>query len=418
MTWRLDSVESDALRYFVGKGVAAVGVFLAVWIATRGLGPESYGVFGVWTAVGLWIANICGSWLNVSTQRFLQSEREEGRYADTIATLRRLLMGAVVLAMAVASGVAWWNSVLPWWGVVGVAGFTGTTVAFSGLCAVAQAELKAWQVARADFRRSLTMPLGLAVLWGTGTLSVSTALLAYAAGLVSGATAVSRGLPALNGRLQWSIVVRFARFGLPMGVWALFAVGNTLIGRLILQAWADGPTLGVYTGVHEVVVKIGTLVFMPVVHAVHTNVMARWAKGDHAGVDEALRRASMYQLILGLVLIGGLTLGSEWIVTVLFDGQSANIRLIPLVMWLGLGLVATHMGAVTHKGLELTMAVGTMVFYMALTVGLNIMLSLQWVPQSGAVGVARAYAFSQVAYLALTFGTSRYVLWQARSQRS
>jgi O-antigen/teichoic acid export membrane protein len=296
--------------------------------------------------------------------------------------------------------------------VLSLALLTAANAAYLGHQALAQADLQAGRVVRGDIARGLVLPLALVVAVVLGATSVATVSLAHALGLLAAVVMLARArhdLPA-GGTTRLRELVPLARYGVPVGLWLVTTLANAQLGRVVLEACDMPEALAMYAALHEVVVKAGTLVLMPVVYATQSHVMAAWADGDRPAVRRALRRAFVLQLGAGLVLCVGFALGADRLAMLLFGTAPPGGTPLPIAAALGLGVVLANLGLLAHKGLELGKRTPVMLALAVAAVALGLALSVTLVPPLGALGAAIAYALAQAFYAAAAYVCSRRVL--------
>jgi O-antigen/teichoic acid export membrane protein len=285
-----------------------------------------------------------------------------------------------------------------------------STALFMGHQSVAAADLEARKVGRSDLVRGVALPLATAAAVGLGGLDVATAALAHAVAMIASVMV----LPAITtGRVDppvWAELRPLARYGVPIGIWSVVALGNAQLGRAALEIAGDPEALGLFAGIQDVVVKCGTLLLMPIVSAIHGHAMALWAQGDRTSLRTGLRRAFKLQIGVGVVVVLGALVGGGALARLLFGADVPAGSPTAITALLALGVVLANIGLVAHKGLELVHATAVMVACAVAALAFDALACALVVPSWGAVGAAAAFAASQLVYALLALACSRRAL--------
>ncbi len=406
------ALERDAAYYFVGKACAALGVLAAIPLTTRVLDTGELAEYALWSAAALWTSTAAVGWLQTGVQRFHRERRLAEQDADYLASVRvALRWGALASAAAVVLAALVCSS-LPATAVLAIGALSAASSLYLGHQAMTQAELAAKRVVASDIARGLALPLVLVLVAVCGASSVATVTLAQAIGLFAAVALLAAGSPMRRegGRARTHELVALARYGLPLGVWLVITLANAHLGRVALQAFGLPAELATYAALHDVVIKAGTLVLMPVVYAVQGHVMAAWAEGNRTAVRRSLRRAFVLQGAVALVLVVGFAVCAGPIMAVLFDRPPTAGSPVVTIAALAGGVAFANLGLLAHKGLEIGQRTRTMLLLALVALALDAVLCCVLVPVAGALGAALAYLAAQVCYAALAHVCSRRVL--------
>lgn len=393
-----------------GKVLAALGMVAAIPWVTRELGAATFGEFGLWLALAVWVSSGCGGWLASSVIRF---HKREATGPDTHAYRRTLWLTTLltsVLAGGVVFAVTAGRGELSARSTIGFAFIALFSVLTNVQLSVAKAELRAGRVALAEIARAFGL---LASLWfattALDTLSLELVVACYAAGHIACFLVLDPTVSVLRvGRPSKRVTAEFARYGLPMGAWFFVSVGHTMLARPVLDALGLQTGLGYYVAIQDLLIKGGTLAFMPLAQAVATHAMADDAQGKVDAVQRLRRRAFTWMSGLGVVFVLGATASSRYAGPLLFGDRSsppddANL----LVFFLALGVVVSNLAHLAHLGLQLAERTGLMVGAGLLTLVVNALGCWLLVPQLGAFGAAVAYLLAQLLYVLATAWLSR-----------
>lgn len=393
------SVQRDASLYLLGKGGAAIGVVLAIPLVSRSLGAREFADFALWSGVALWCATACVGWLQNGIGRLHRERRLRAGFSTYLGGLRAAFVLGAVASGAFVVLLAELVSELPVAATLGFGLVATASALFMGSQALAQADLEPGRVVVSDLVRGAVLPLVLGAIAGSCGLGIATAAFAHAAALMIAVAVARRGQ---GWHMSMPTVAELRplwRYGLPIGAWLVVCLASAQLGRVALELVGDPAALGLYAGMQDVIVKSGTLLLMPVCSAIHARAMAWWAEGDHASIARGLRRAFLIQAIVGGGLVVGAAIFGSLLAMILFgDEVPPASTSIPLAVVLAIGVVATNMGLLAHKGLELGHATPSMLALAGAALLLNVAACALLVPLCGGLGAALGFAIAQIFY--------------------
>lgn len=402
------SVQRDATLYLLGKGGAAIGIVVAIPLVTRGLGPREFADFALWSGVALWSATACVGWLQNGVGRLHRERRLRAGFSAYMAGVRGSLVLGALASAALVTTLAWASSDLARREIASFGLLAAATALFMGSQALAHADLEPRGVVTSDLVRGAALPIVLCAIALVGGLGIASAAIAHCVALLV-AVVISRR------RQRWQMSTPtlaelrpLLRYGLPIGLWLVVCLASAQLGRVALEWAGDPKALALYAGMQDVIVKGGTLLLMPVCSAIHARAMAWWAEGDHASIQHGLRRAFLIQAAVGGALVLGCAIFGSLLATILFGESAAPASTsIPLAVLLAVGVVATNIGLLAHKGLELGHATGTMLALACGALVTNVIACWLLVPVCGALGAALSFALSQIGYALAAAWSSR-----------
>lgn len=405
-TARLGKLEQDIPKYFLGKIIVGLGGFLAIPLLTRGIGVEGYGQLSLWLSIALWTPQIVGGWFQQSILRYHKSYKTSGEYPDYWLTLQIVNRCSFVLAAAVTFilFLFWKDTNLLGTGLV--AAIAGLMLIYMYYTAIAQAELQPSTIVWSDFART-ALPAGLFyLLLIVDRLNIVTALASTAIALVVANFYYAfrlRNLSASSGHYSRDVLSKLFKYGMPMGMWFVFATGQLFVGRFVLDHYHMRQELGLYSAILDFAVKVGTLLFMPITYALHGLVMSLWADKLHGKARDTIRRAYIYQMGISAVYILATAMCYPIIMSFLFGSrQVADTGTKILLMLISAGVVMVNLSFLSHKGLELSNRTGQMATFMAMASVANLALSLWLTPIIGAQGPAIGLILGYAAYVVAT----------------
>jgi O-antigen/teichoic acid export membrane protein len=413
---------------FLGSGLFSL---LTIVAFARLLGPERYGLLAVMQTTALIVATATGQWLRQATLRYLPRFREEGRESEAHWGLIALLLasaGASLLLYGIGwvmwSNLShhgtWSNLTLPL--LLATASYTIANLLFDNLLVCHQAALDMGRFSRlrvlgyaAAFLLALASLLLLgftvdAVLWGYAVafMTISLVSLRY---LLHGRAGGLREIPGNLARGFALLVTPYARYGLPLGLWALIVSLLNWSDRWLLLLMRGELETGIYASLYAFTSLGAGLFFSPLLGSLHAHTMSLWARNDR----EALARfyshlALHYVQLSALALVAVMAWGDRILGLVLGAGYEVPAGLTPLLF---LGFVLWQGAMMAHKGLEASGATRQMLGAVLVALAINVLLNLLLIPGLGLYAAAIASIAGFGCYILLTAPAARaHIHWQ------
>ena len=210
--------------------------------------------------------------------------------------------------------------------------------------------LERWRmVVAAQVISAVVSTAAIVVLYVLGSLTVaSTAIVMFATGSLAAIPLLPLIREAGRPRFRREVVRESLPFGLKAWVGGLGSVANVRLDQLLMTRLVEPRELGLYV----VAFTVSNFFLNPVLGALTSGMLPRFASGDSALIARVLRT-----MIAAVALIGALiALGAPLIIYVLFGGAFADalplawLLLVATVPFAGLTVLSTALTSSGHPG--------------------------------------------------------------------
>jgi len=304
MFWR------GVLGYLPVNVVQGVVGLLTIVLFTRVLDPTQYGVYALAFSVGSLTQTILLTWTEAAMARFLATRAEDGRLADHFATLYRLWIGAAVVVPLACVAVA----VSPLHAPLKVA------VIAALACALVNSLTKL-ALERRRAAGEVSSAALLTIIQNAGGFVLGLAL-AFAglggAAPILGVGAISALCVALvlpgelkrlaGGKFDRALAHAYAAYGLPVALSLILALVLASTDRLLLGAFLDEATVGVYHAGYSLGSRTLDVVFIWLSMAGAPALISALERGGQAALSEAAHEQASFMTLLTLPAAVGLAL--------------------------------------------------------------------------------------------------------------
>lgn len=384
----------------------AVGL-LTIVLFTRVLDPAQYGVYALAFSVGSLTQTVLLTWTEAAMARFLAARQEDGRLADHFATLYRLWIGAAVVVPLACAAVALSPLNAP----------LKVAIVAALACVLVNSLVKL----ALERRRAAGDVAGAAVLTivqNAGGFALGLAL-AFAglggAAPILGVGAISAACAALvlpkelerlsGGRFDRALARAYAAYGLPVSLSLILALVLASTDRLLLGAFLDEATVGVYHAGYSLGSRTLDVVFIWLGMAGAPALIAALERGGEAALKAAAREQASAMILLTLPAAVGLALVARPLADLMIgealrDGASHVTPWIAASGWLA-GMTTYYL----LQAFTLARRTPLLIVSMLAPAAANVVLNLVLIPRLGLDGALWAttvsYGIGAVAAWAL-----------------
>ncbi len=304
MFWR------GVLGYLPVNVVQGVVGLLTIVLFTRVLSPAQYGVYALAFSVGSLTQTILLTWTEAAMARFLAARVEDSRLPDHFATLFRLWIGAAALVPMACLAVLL-TPLNPPLKIAVVAALASTLVNSLVKLAmerrraageVSGAALLTMVQTAGGFLVGLALAFaglgGAAPILGVGAISTACVLLVLPGELKRMA----------GGKFDQALARAYATYGLPVSISLILALVLASTDRLLLGAFLDEATVGVYHAGYSLGSRTLDVVFIWLGMAGAPALISAYERGGQAALTEAAREQAGFMTLLTLPAAVGLAL--------------------------------------------------------------------------------------------------------------
>lgn len=304
MFWR------GVLGYLPVNVVQGVVGLLTIVLFTRVLDPSQYGVYALAFSVGSLTQTILLTWTEAAMARFLAARGEDGRTADHFATLYRLWIGAAVVVPLTCAGVA----VSPLDGPLKVAVIAAlaSTLVNSLTKLALERRRAAGEVSGAALLTIIQTAGGFVLGLALAFAGLGGAAPILGVGMIS-ALCVVLVLPGelkrlSGGKFDRALAKAYAAYGLPVSLSLILALVLASTDRLLLGAFLDEATVGVYHAGYSLGSRTLDVVFIWLGMAGAPALISALERGGQAALTEAAHEQASFMTLLTLPAAAGLAL--------------------------------------------------------------------------------------------------------------
>jgi len=388
----------------VAQGVVGL---LTIVLFTRVLDPGQYGVYALAFSVGSLTQTILLTWTEAAMARFLATRGEDGRLADHFATLYRLWTVAALAVPLACVGVA----VSPLHAPLKVA----------VIAALASTLVNSLAKLALERRRAAGEVSGAAALTILQTVGGFVGGLALAFAGLGGAAPIL-GVGAISalcvmlilpgelkrlsgGRFDRALARDYARYGLPVSLSLILALVLASTDRLLLGAFLDEATVGIYHAGYSLGSRTLDVVFIWLGMAGAPALISALERGGPAALDEAAREQAGFMALLTLPAAVGLALVARPLADLMI-GEPLRAGASHVTPWIAAS--GWLSGVTTYYLLQaftLARRTSLLIVSMSAPAAANVLLNLVLIPRIGLDGALWAtttsYGLGAVAAWAL-----------------
>lgn len=400
-------MKKELLIYLAGRFIPAVVNLAVIILAIRFIGAVEYGKYSLLFSLVLVAVTLTYHWVQVSILRFLGAMPKDsdiviGRFFD-------MTVISSVLATVLVSGLSFWYFKTSAWELVLIAIVTFLTHYYLYHQAILQAFHRSFRSALLEGADQ--MIILTALMTGLFVFKIGDSLLligSLAAGL-AGALLLRffirvKGLHTMNIRqFYWDnrFSGRVVEFGFGVALWLLFSQLLMALDRLMIYEYFGFRETGIYSAVKDLIYKGVIFSIFPIYTSYQNKIGDEWNANHKLETWVKVKEAVSFELLIFIVIF----LGFMMIKTILFR----DILLIPeLDNWLIYipVLFAAFLWQVVllfQRFLDLTIRSRFVLWLMGITVLLNLVLNLIFLPVYGLVAASFSLLVSAVVYITFIF---------------
>lgn len=399
MFWR------GVLGYLPVNVVQGVVGLLTIVLFTRVLDPAQYGVYALAFSVGSLTQTMLLTWTEAAMARFLATRSQDGRLADHFATLYRLWLGAAVLVPLACAAVMLAPLSAPM--KVALVAALGSTLANSLMKLAQERRRAAGEVSGAAILAIAQSAGGFAIGLALALAGLGGAAPVLGVGAVSALCAVVI-LPGelkrvAGGRFDASLARGYAAYGLPVALSLILALVLASTDRLLLAAFLDEATVGVYHAGYSLGSRTLDVVFIWLGMAGGPALIQALERGGQAALSEAAREQAGFMILLTAPAAVGLALVARPLAD-LMVGEALRAGASHVTPWIAAsGWLAGMTTYYLLQAFTLARRTPLLIVSMSIPAAANVLLNLALIPRLGLDGALWATT--------LSYGLGAIVAW-------
>ena len=394
-----------SLIYFVIRAANGVLALATIYVLTRLLSAEQYGLY----ALGMAGIGLCGSvlfqWIAVAVSRFYAAHAVE---PDALLTeAYRLFFRIAIVGLVLTSIYAVWSptpAVTPLLALaIGVGAIAMGLHSFGLQVANARGlpmRFGLLTASRGAFALAAAVAFVLAGFGGTGAV-FGVALACVFSVAFFGArrqTKMRHDSPELRRQM--------VAYGLPLTLTYLATMVLDVSDRFMIGWWLGAPAVASYAAAYDLTQQVVGAIMNVLFLAAYPRVVAAWEAGGATAASQAMLPLSR-AMLLGAPLITGIFIGWASDISKMVFGIAVRSDAAQIIPWVAFAIaVGCIKSYFLDIAFQLNKTTNIQVRITAAMAALNVILNLLLMPEFGTTGaaIATATAFSVGAILSWFFG--------------
>ena len=193
----------------------------------------------------------------------------------------------------------------------------------------------------------------------------------------------------------------FFNYGAPLSIWLGISISLNFLDRYFIEYYFGSSLMGSYAGFSEFIIRIFSIVIFPITLAVHPILMNKWNKNKNISDSlNALFQASLLQILICIFMLIPLLIFKDSIfsfIQAIIPQLDNSMKKIMIPIFLG-GFL-WQLALVLHKPLEIEERTLTMVGCIMVSLVINIIGNLFFLPIFGIIATAYTMIISAFTYI-------------------
>ena len=193
----------------------------------------------------------------------------------------------------------------------------------------------------------------------------------------------------------------FFNYGAPLSIWLGISISLNFLDRYFIEYYFGSSLMGSYAGFSEFIIRIFSIVIFPITLAVHPILMNKWNKNKNISDSlNTLFQASLLQISICIFMLIPLLIFKDSIfsfIQTMIPQLDNSMKKIMIPIFLG-GFL-WQLALVLHKPLEIEERTLTMVGCIMVSLVINIIGNLFFLPIFGIIATAYTMIISAFTYI-------------------
>lgn len=398
--------------YFLARGVPGLINFLAIFLYTRLLLPEEYGIYALVLIVSKMAGIVAFQWLRLGAFRFYAAHLENNmdRFLSSILVTYIVLMVAITGLYGV--GYATWSqftSIEFIW-VLGIL-FMFATNWFEMNLSIMSAQLSPIKYGLLSLSRAIiTLVVGIVLVFAG--LSADALMIGLLVGNVVPVIFIHRnqwGELSLK-KVDFSLIRKLVKYGMPLTI--TFAMGMIIYGMdRIMLGWLLGEReIGLYAVSYDFIQQTLLVIMSVIVSAGSPIIIRKFEQGSLKSTLKQMEETIDLLLIISLPSAIGIILLSPNLGFVLFGAEFRDAAAL-IMPWVAPAVLLSGIKE-TYFDMPFTLKKQThlQVYPVLIAAILNLILNYFWITAFGMLGAAYASLVSYSIAMAVSIIIGRRIL--------
>lgn len=415
-------LREDTLQYAPALIIPALLNVVAVMLYTRIFSPQEYGVYTLIINTVNLVSSIFSQWIMQSTQKYRPQYIKDG-IVEKFNSHLLLLLIIITIILLIGSIIILFPINLLFENMSNLIYFSAISLIFMQILynigiVIFQSDLKAskfrsYQLLNGILKFFISIAIIffiykniISIIWAT---VLSFALLIYPLYKENGLLKK----PSIF-HVNYQEFIDFCscifRYGLPMMGWFL---SNSLLGlvdRYMISIFRGSEEVGIYVANYSLVTVGLNLICGPMLTAAHPVIMNinYNSRENYSMIQDIIKKFSRLFLLITIPLATYIIVFRNEITRILLGPSFREGSII--IPFLIIGFLLWNFSMYGHKAHEITGNTKSMLFYVLISVGINILLNIILIPYFGYVGAAIASLISYASYPVFIYFTSKKLI--------
>jgi O-antigen/teichoic acid export membrane protein len=370
--------------YFLGKIIPAIAQLLTIVFGIRILGAEQYGKYNLLFGSAMIISSLFIGWIQQGILKFFFSLNLHHHFKRGV--FARIIFIPVVCSViaTVLLGQAYFS--LDSFSQLFFSLFTALFCCLLVILTLMQAEFKPFLYALTEsffYLLSIAIAIFYIVYDNEKDVMLFFKAMVYALLIlfvIIVFIVVKRDKIAFP-KTDSTLLKKVFRFGFPLTIWLFISNSFNLVDRFVVEHYKGYDAVGQYSSVYDLIYKVSGFITLPLLLTFHPEVSKKWNEKQGKEIQQLTRVILGKEIGISIIIFTVFFLMKNIIFEHLFKINVEGVDTIFIT--LAISSILWQASMVIQKPLELNYRQGVMIFGMTVTVILNFVLNIFFVPKYG-----------------------------------
>lgn len=189
-------------------------------------------------------------------------------------------------------------------------------------------------------------------------------------------------------------------YGWPLALWFTISSLLNVSDRYIIDYYLTDKELGIYSAIYDLLYKAITLLYTPILVAGFPIMTQKYNSGNKKESFQFLKKLIVFEVLIFLVIVVTAYFFRDFFIERIV-GIIASDEALKLVLPIIFGAFIWQLAMLVHKPLEFELRTKTMLLFIIITLFVNLVLNIVFIPTYGIVFASYSTFLSALVYLTL-----------------
>tara|TARA_Y100001935_G_C17296878_1_gene506637 strand:- start:988 stop:2223 length:1236 start_codon:yes stop_codon:yes gene_type:complete len=394
-------ILNDALYYFFSKLFPGIFGLLFIFIFTRLIGIVEYGQYSLLHSKINLIISFGFGWLNQSTLRYGNILKEKNNHI-TFLTICILIISLVTIVLKIIEGFTYNDFLLILFCIASM----GCLSFFKTFYQSKLLPRSVFLLVNIQSFFSLLLPL---FFFANGILSSK--ILLFCVGLSSLISIyivllLKKELSLFNSfnyKIKKNQIKKWLKFGVPVSIWSCMGLLLPYLDRFYINKFLNPELLGAYSSINELTLRTFSFIIFPFTMALHPRIVKLW--NINKKIESFLVVVKSVKAVIAFLLICLVILfffDNEIFIVIKYIIPSLPEEAKKIITPLISAGIIWQLSFFTHKMIELNEKTYLMIFFITISILINIVGNNIYILKYGIVATSYLSLLSALSYCLLT----------------